>query len=186
MVSKEKLRISEETYGLVPPLVTVAGKTGDVEHALSGLDHHAELGTVQAVVVALVEVVVVATHGSIGLEVVVAVETRLAASDERNSGCAASSIAADGEFPRDNIAVSEDESDERDDVREIPSHIEDVLGGVNDLLQRSDAITGNEAVVGKHVHAGATATSISMESRRVKGKRSYGPRISRGPGAMNL
>jgi len=150
-----------KSYRLVPPLVTVAGKTGDVEHALSGLNHHAELSTVEAVVVALIKVVVVATHGSIGLEVVVAVETRLAASDERNSGCAASSIAADGEFPRDNIAVSEDESDERDDVREIPSHVEDILGSVNDLLQRSDAITGDEAVVGEHIHARAANIDIS-------------------------
>jgi hypothetical protein len=160
MVSMEGMSLWK-SYRLVPPLVTVAGKTGDVEHALGGLNHHAELGTVEAVVVALVEVVVVATHGSIGLEVVVAVQTRLAASDERNSSCAASSIAADGKFPRDNITVSEDESDERDDVREIPGHVEDVLGSVNDLLQRSDAITGNEAVVGEHVHAGAADFNVS-------------------------
>ena len=100
----------------MPPLVTVAGKTGDVEHALGGLNHHAELGTVEAVIVALVEVVIVAAHRSIGFEVVVAVEARLAASDERNSGSAASSIAADGELPRDNVAVSKDKSDQGDDV----------------------------------------------------------------------
>jgi hypothetical protein len=122
------------SYRLVPPLVTVAGKTGDVEHALSGLNHHAELGAIEAVVVPLVKVVVVAAHGSISLEVVVAVEARLAASNERNSGCAASSIAADGELPRDNIAVSKDESDQGDDVGQIPGHVEDVLRSVDDLF----------------------------------------------------
>lgn len=162
MVSKKKACIPWKSYRLVPPLVTVARKTGNVEHALSGLDHHAKLGTVQAVVVALVEVVVVAAHGSISLEVVVAVETRLAASDERDSGGAASSIAADREFPRDNIAISEDESDQRDDVGEIPGHVEDVLRSVDDLLERGDTITSNEPVVGEHVHAGAADIIVSI------------------------
>lgn len=101
-----------KSYRLVPPLVTVAGKTRDVEHALSGLNHHAELGTVQAVVVTLVEVVVIAAHGSISLEVVVAIEARLAADDERNSSSAASSITTDGELPRDHVAISEDKGDQ--------------------------------------------------------------------------
>lgn len=145
----------------MPPLVTVAGKTGDVEHALGGLNHHTELGTVEAVVVALVKVVVVAAHRSIGLEVVVAVEARLAAGDERNSGGAASSIAADGELPRDHIAISEYESDQSDDVGQIPGHVEHVLGGVDDLLERGDTITSNEAVVGEHVHARAAKIVVS-------------------------
>lgn len=144
----------------MPPLVTVAGKTGDVEHALSGLDHHAELGTVQAVVVALVKVVVVAAHRSIGLEVVVAIETRLAASDERDGGRAASSITTNGELPRDNVTVSEDKSDQSNDVGEIPGHVEDVLRSVDDLLERCDTVTSNEAVVGEHVHAGATKINV--------------------------
>lgn len=150
-----------ESYRLVPSLVTVAGQTGDVEHALGSLNHHAELGTVEAVVVALVKVVVVAAHRSIGFEVVVTVEARLAASNERNSGCAASSIAADGKLPRDNIAISEDESDQGDDVGEIPSHVEDVLRSVDDLLERGNTITSNETVVGEHVHAGAAKANVS-------------------------
>jgi hypothetical protein len=115
MVSIE-LMYALETYRLVPPLVTVAGETGDVEHSLSGLNHHAEFGAVEAVVVTLVKIVVVAAHGSISFEVVVAVEARLAASDERDSGGAASSIAANGEFPRNNISISENQSDKSDDI----------------------------------------------------------------------
>lgn len=156
MVSTEKMCMLWKSHRLVPPLVTVAGKTGDVEHALGSLNHHAEFGTVQAVVVALVEVVVVAAHGSIGLEVVVTVEARLATSDEGDGGCAAGSIATDGELPRDHVAVSEDESDQSDDVGEIPGHVEDVLRSVDDLLKRGDTVTSNEAVVGEHVHAGTT------------------------------
>jgi hypothetical protein len=149
------------SYRLMPPLVTVAGKTGDVEHALGGLNHHAELGAVEAVVVALIEVVVVAAHGSISLEVVVAIEARLAAGDERDSGRAAGSIAANGELPRDDIAVSENESDQGDDIGQIPGHVEDVLRSVDHLLERGNTITSNEAVVGEHVHAGAAKANVS-------------------------
>lgn len=141
--------------------MTVARKTGDVEHALGGLNHHAELGTVEAVVVALVEVVIVAAHGSIGLEVVVAVEARLATSNERDGRRAASSIAANRELPRDDIAISEYESDQSDDVGQIPGHVEHVLGSVDDLLERGDTITSNKAVVGEHVHTGATEIKVS-------------------------
>ena len=161
MASTEKVCIPKISYRLVPPLVTVAGETRDVEHALSGLDHHAELGTVQAVVVALVEVVVVAAHGSISLEVVVAVEARLAASDERDSGGTASSIAADRELPRDNITISENESYQGDNVSQIPGHVEHILRSVDDFFKRGDTITSNEAVVGEHVHAGAADFNVS-------------------------
>lgn len=161
MSATKKVYKSWSSYRLVPPLVAVARKTGDVEHALSGFDHHAELGAVKAEVVTLVEVVVVAAHRSIGLEVVVTVETRLAAGDERDGGRAAGGITTDGKLPRDHIAISEDESDQRDNVGQVPGHVEDVLRSVDHFLKRGDAITSNEAVVGEHVHTGAAGTNVS-------------------------
>ena len=81
--------------GLVPALVAILGETGNVELAVGGVDHHAELGSVEAEVVALAEEVVVTAHRGVGLEVIVAVEAGLAARDERNCSSAVGGIAAD-------------------------------------------------------------------------------------------
>lgn len=89
------------------------------------------------------------------------VEAGLAASDERDSSGAASSIAANRELPRDNITISEDESDQGDDVGQIPGHVEHILRSVDDFFKRGDTITSNEAVIGEHVHAGAAEFNVS-------------------------
>lgn len=68
---------------LVVPLLAVECQVLTVEVALARIGHHAEEGSVEVVVVAAREEVVVAGERSVGLELVVSVQPRLAAGQQR-------------------------------------------------------------------------------------------------------
>ena len=72
---------------LEPSLLTVFSQAFQVVVAASGLGHHAEEGAVESEVVALASEVIVTSQRCVCLELVVAVETRLRASEDWVERC---------------------------------------------------------------------------------------------------
>jgi hypothetical protein len=137
--------------GLVVALQAVLGQVLAVVDPAGGVCHHVEQGLVEAEVVTAVGEEVVAGERRVGLELVVAVEAGLAASQRRAEGGASGRITTNAELLGYEIAVGQGETEKGKQSGKIVSDVVDVLLRVNELAEGSDTIASQEAVVCRSV-----------------------------------
>jgi len=134
---------------------TVLGHALPVEDLVAGGGHVVEKSTVERVVVAVVEVVVTASEGCVGLELVVGLETAFAAAAEgRGLG---GSIPTDAELEGDQVTVESDTKGCQDDS-EVVADVVDVLLGLDELVESDNTISAKETMVGSSVETRAGST----------------------------
>lgn len=112
------------------------------------VDHVGVEGVVELVVVSASSEVVVAGKGSVTLELVVAVETKLWS--KARSSSPGGGIAAEGELGGDRVTVKADTEDGKQDC-EVVAYTVDVLLGVGEFSEGDNAVTREKPVVGSRV-----------------------------------
>jgi hypothetical protein len=132
---------------LVVALQAVLGQVLAVVISAGGLSHHVEQSPVEAEVVTAVGEEVVAGERSIGLELVVAVEARLTASQHRADRGASGCITTNAELLGYEIAVGHGQTEESKQVGKVVSNVVDVLLRVDEFSVGCNTVTSKEAVV---------------------------------------
>lgn len=147
-VKKKGQRTKEEVGVLLKrlsvALQAVLGQILTVEVALAGVLHHAEEGAVERVVVSISKEVVISGQGGVGLELVVAVETRLGSCEhraERGSGCG---VAANGKLLGNKITISEGETKSGEKCGQVISNVVNVLLSIYKLVECGNTIVRKE------------------------------------------
>jgi hypothetical protein len=104
--------------------------------------------------------VIVASERRVCLELVVAVEARLAACQTRVERCSGRCITPNAELFGDDVSVGQGESKQGKQVREIIANIVDVLLRIHQLIVGSDTIMGEEIVVCGRVQTRASCSEV--------------------------
>jgi hypothetical protein len=158
-VEKQSQRTKEEVgvllEGLVVALQAVFGKILAVEVALAGVLHHAEESAVEGVVVSVGKEVVVSGERRVGFKLVVAIETRFRACEDRAEGGSGCGITSDGKLLGHKIAVGKGETKSGEKCGQIVSNIVKVLLGIHKLVECGDTIVRKEVVIGLHELVGS-------------------------------
>jgi hypothetical protein len=148
---------------LVVTLQAVLGQVLPVVVAAGGLSHHVEQSPVEAEVVTTVGEEVVAGERSVSLELVVAVEARLTASQQRADRGASGRITTNAELLGHEIAVGHGQTEESKQVGKVVSNVVDVLLGINEFCVRGDTVTSKEAVVCCDIEARAAISLLERQ-----------------------
>lgn len=152
--------------GLLVALVAVQSKVGKVVVAASGLGHHAEEGAVELEVVTTVGKVIVTGERGVSLELVVAIKTWLAASQDWVGRSAAGGVASDRKLLGDEIAVGQGQTEKGEEVGKIVANVVDVLLSVDELVVSDNTIVCQKVVVGSDVPGSKLASCVWVFVKR--------------------
>ena len=124
---RTKVEIWVVSEGLLIALVSKFGKVVTIVETACGFSHHAEKSAIEFEIVALAQEVIVAGKGTVSLEFIVAVETRLTTlwrRDEcRNISSSVCCIATDGKSLGGNISISKSETEESKEYGDIVADV---------------------------------------------------------------
>jgi hypothetical protein len=142
------------------PLVSILCEAISAIQAARCQSHHLEEGAVEREVVTITEKVIVTSERSVGLEFVMPIKTRFLAGEYRVIGCPCGSITADGELLGLPVTARESQAEESKKRCQIVTNIVQVLLSIDELVEGSDTVMGQEAVISSDVQTGTGAMNI--------------------------
>lgn len=167
---------------LLVALQTILGEVLTVEVALASVLHHAKEGAVERVIVSIGKEIVVSGERGVGLEFVVAVETRFRSSKEGTERGSSSGIASNGELLGDKITIGKGETKCGEKCGQIVANVVKVLLSIDKLVECGNTVVRQELARSDKVKKEVECHELTLWLAAAF-KPGQGPRISLAPGA---